>query len=357
MPVEVGSPLWEITRARWLEFLRQPEALFWVFGFPVIMAVVLGLAFRSRPPAEIPVGVVGSGDAAGRVAAALDASPLVAVVRLDDAGAGAALRDAEVDLLVSPREGSPVGAGAVPPVLFRYDPQREEARAARLAADAALQAAAGRRDPLPVAEAQVRERGLRYVDFLMPGLIGLNLMSSALWGLSFALVMMRAGKLLRRFAATPMRRWHFLAGLMLSRLAFLVVQVAFLLVFGWLAFGVEVRGSLLDLALLGLLATFAFTGLAMLVASRARTIEGASGIANAVMLPMWLLAGSFFSYERYPAALHPFIRALPLTALNDAFRSVMNDGQPLVASWPQLLVLAFWAVVPFVVALRLFRWS
>jgi ABC-2 type transport system permease protein len=355
--MKAGNPLWEITRARWLEFMRQPEALFWVFVFPVILAVALGLAFRSRPPGELPVAVLGDGEDAARVAAVLDASPLLTAERLGEDAARRALRRARVELIVAPQPGAAPGPGGVPPVTFHFDPQRGEGRTARLAADAALQAAAGRRDPVVVREEPVRERGQRYIDFLLPGLIGLNLMSSALWGLSFTLVTMRTGKLLRRFAATPMRRPHFLAGLMLSRLAFLVLQVAFLLVFGWLAFGVTVRGSLLDLAVIGLLATFAFTGLAMLVASRARTIEGVSGISNAVMLPMWLLAGTFFSYERFPEVLHPAIRALPLTALNDAFRAVINDGLPLVATWPQLLVLLAWAVVPFVAALRLFRWQ
>jgi ABC-2 type transport system permease protein len=349
-------PLWEITRARWLEFLRQPEALFWVFAFPVIMAVVLGLAFRSKPPGEIPVAVLGDGEAAERVARALDGSPVLAASRLAERDAMRALRTAKVELVVTPRDGAPAGPGGIPPVDFRFDPQRAEARTARLAADAALQAAAGRTDPLAIRDEPVREPGQRYIDFLLPGLIGLNLMSSALWGLSFAMVMMRTGKLLRRFAATPMKRSHFLGGLMLSRLAFLVVQVAFLLAFGWLAFGVTVRGSLLSLAVIGLLATASFTGIALLASSRAKTIEGVSGISNAIMVPMWLLAGTFFSYERYPAMLHPVIRLLPLTALNDSFRAVMNDGAPLAATWPQLLVLAFWTVIPFGVALKIFRW-
>ena len=354
-------PLLEITRARLLEFWRQPEALFWVFAFPVIMAVVLGLAFRSKPPAELPVAVLGEGPAAGRLVAVLDASPVLTAKRLGTAEAARALRTAKVELLVTPHEAGAAAAGGGPPatsaVTFRFDPQRAEARTARLAAADALERAAGRRDPVPVTEEQVHERGQRYVDFLIPGLIGLNLMSSALWGFSFALVQMRAGKLLRRFAATPMRRADFLVGLMCSRLIFLALQVAFLLVFGWLAFGVEVHGSLLAIAVIGTVGTFAFTGIAMLAASRAKTLEGVSGITNLIMIPMWLLSGTFFSYERFPDVLQPVIRALPLTAFNDALRLVVNDGAGLPATWEQLLVLAFWAVLPFAAALKLFRWQ
>ena len=250
-----------------------------------------------------------------------------------------------------------VPAAGVPAATFRFDPQREEARTARLAAADAIERAAGRRDPVPVAEEEVRERGQRYVDFLIPGLIGLNLMSGSLWGFSFALVQMRAGKLLRRFAATPMRRVDFLVGLMCSRLIFLALQVAFLLVFGWLAFGVEVHGSLLAIAVIGAVGTFAFTGIAMLAASRAKTLEGVSGITNLIMIPMWLLSGTFFSYERFPKMLQPVIQALPLTAFNDALRLVVNDGAPLPATWLQLLILALWALLPFAAALKLFRWQ
>ena len=359
MSLRPAHPLLEITRARLLEFVRQPEALFWVFGFPVVLAVVLGLAFRNRPPGELPVAVVGEGAAAERLAAALDASPDLTAERMATDAAARALRTAKVELVAAPAAGAPGGGatGGVPPARFRFDPGRAEARTARLAASDALQAAAGRRDPLPVQTVAVSEPGDRYVDFLIPGLIGLNLMSGALWGFSFAIVQMRGGKLLRRLAATPMRRIHFLLGLMGSRLVFFALQVVFLLLFGWLAFGVEVHGSPLDIALLGTLATFSFTGIALLVASRVKTIEGASGLSNLVMIPMWLLSGTFFSYERFPKLFQPAIRALPLTAFNDALRLIVNDGLRITAAWPQLAILLFWTVVPFALALRLFRWQ
>ena len=355
MSLEPRHPLFEITRARLLEFVRQPEALFWVFGFPVLLAVVLGLAFRNRPPGELPVAVVGEGAASARLAATLDASPLLAAERMTPDAAARALRTAKVELVVEPAIGA--ATNGVPPARFRFDPRRAEARTARLAAGEALQSAAGRRDPLAVEAVPVRERGQRYVDFLIPGLIGLNLMSGALWGFSFAIVQMRGGKLLRRLAATPMRRLDFLVGLMCSRLVFFALQVIFLLLFGWLAFGVEVHGSPLDIALLGTLATFAFTAIALLVSSRVKTIEGASGLSNLVMIPMWLFSGTFFSYERFPRSIQPAIRALPLTAFNDAIRMLVNDGLRLGAAWPQLAVLLFWTVVPLALALRLFRWQ
>lgn len=341
-----GPPLLELTRARLLEFVREPEALFWVFAFPVLLALALGLAFRGKEPEKIPVGVVESPRAAA-TAEALGRSPGL-VARVYPAGAGReALRTGKVSLLVEV-EGGPV---------YRFDPTRPDARAARLEVDDALQRAAGREDPLHPREARVAEPGSRYVDFLVPGLLGMNLMGTGMWGLGFSIVNARTRKLLKRLAATPMRRGEYLLAQMLARLVFLVFEVAVLVGFGRLAFGVEVRGSVAALAFVSLLGAASFSGLGLLVASRTRTIEGVSGLMNLVMLPMWLLSGTFFSWERFPEAAHPFIRALPLTALNDALRAVMTEGRPLSALGLELGVLAVTGVVSFAVALRLFRWQ
>ena len=268
--------------------------------------------------------------------------------------AAEALRTGRVELTLG--VVGPGQASAPPGLTYRYDPARPAGRTARLEADAVLQRAAGRPDRLAARDQLVSEPGARYIDFVIPGLIGLNLMGSGIWGVGLVVVTMRTQKLLRRFAATPMSRFHFMASLMLSRLVFLVLEVAVLVIFGWLAFDVAVHGSLVDLVLVSLLGSLAFTGIALLTAARATTLEAANGIMNLVMVPMWLLSGSFFSYERFPDAVLPAIRALPLTAVNDALRAVMNEGRPLAASWVELLVLAAWTVVSFAVALRIFRW-
>ena len=239
---------------------------------------------------------------------------------------------------------------------YRFDPTRAEARLARLVVDAAVQRALGRRDPARVAEHTEVPRGRRYIDFLLPGLIAMNLMGSALWGVGFAVVQERKGKLLRRFAVTPMRQRDFLLSFILSRLVFLVAEVAALIGFGTLAFDVTVEGSVFDFAVVCLVGGLAFTGLSMLVAARTASVEVASGLMNLVMLPMWILSGTFFSYERFPEVLHPALQALPLTALNDGLRAIVNDGAGLGAVLPELGVLALWGVLPFALALKLFRW-
>ncbi|MBK8594940.1 MAG: ABC transporter permease [Holophagales bacterium] len=338
--------LGELTLARLREFLREPEALFWVFAFPVLLALALGLAFRGKAPERIPVGVA-DGPGAAAIATTLGRSPALLPRVYADSTGREALRTGKISLLVEDDGG----------LVYRYDPTRPDARAARLEVDDALQRAAGRIDPLRPRETRSTEPGSRYIDFLVPGLLGLNLMGTGMWGLGFSIVTARTRKLLKRLAATPMRRSEYLLSQMLARLVFLVFEVAVLVGFGWLAFGVEVRGSLGALALVSLLGAASFAGLGLLVSSRTKTVEGVSGLMNLVMLPMWLLSGTFFSWERFPEAVHPFIRALPLTALNDALRAVMTEGRPLSALGLELGVLALTGTVSFLVAVRVFRWQ
>ena len=338
-------PLGQLTLARMREFYREPEAIFWVFGFPIVLAFALGIAFRNRGPGELRVGVApGPGDSS--IAAVLDHSPALAARVLDPAEARAALRAGRIALLVAPGE----------PVVYRYDSTRTESRLARLEVDEVLQRARGRTDPAAVRDEPVTEPGSRYIDFLIPGLLGMNLMGSGLWGVGFAVVQARSKKLLKRLMATPMRRSDYLLSFILSRLVFLVVEIAALVGFGWVMFRVGIRGSVTALALVTVLGALSFAGLGMLVASRARTVEAVSGLMNLVMLPMWILSGTFFSYARFPDAMQPFVRALPLTALNDSLRAVMIDGVSLAALGVPLAIVAAWGLASFSVALRIFRW-
>ena len=336
----------ELTSARTKEFVREPEAIFWVFAFPILLAIALGLAFRDKPPDRIPVGVIAGPQAQQRLAA-LAKSPTLAP-RIVTAETGREdLRHGKVSVLID----------ASAPIVYRYDPTRPESRSAQRDADDALQASAGRRSPLPTREEVVHEQGARYIDFLIPGLLGMNLMGTGMWGMGFTIANARMKKLLKRFIATPMRKTDYLLAQFLSRLGFLVVEVVVLVAFGWIVFHVRVNGSIAVLALLCIVGGYAFSGLGLLTASRTRTIEGVNGLLNLVMMPMWLCSGVFFSYERFPEAVKPLIRALPLTMLNDALRAVMNDAAPITRIAPHLLGLAVWGVVSFAVALKIFRWQ
>jgi ABC-type multidrug transport system permease subunit len=350
-------PLIELTMVRVREFLREREAVFWVFIFPVLMTFALGIAFRNTAPEKVFVGIEGDAQNASvkGLSNVLAGSPEIAATVLPPDEAAKALRSGKVAIVVMPNDGGVATEGH--PYKLRFDPTRPESRTARLIVDDVLQRAKGRSDVVGIGEERVTETGARYVDFLVPGLIGMNLMGSGLWGLGFTIVIARSRKLLKRFAATPMRRSHYLLSFMLSRLVFLLLEVAAVVVFAWLVFGFTVRGSWLSVSLITLLGGFTFSGIGLLVAARPQTIEGVSGLMNFIMLPMWLLSGTFFSSERFPQVFQPFIKALPLTALNTLLRAVMNEGAPLWANWINLAILVAWLVVSFVVALRIFRWQ
>jgi ABC-type multidrug transport system permease subunit len=343
--------------------MREKEAMFWVFAFPVLLACALGIAFRNAAPEKMQVAI--ENDESGRsaeIAEALSKSPDLSVRLLDPASAANSLRTGKVAVVVAA-----AGNGAAPSVEpanglassfdFRFDPTRPDSRMARLAVEDALQRALGRSDVAEITDHTMSEPGARYIDFLIPGLIGMNLMGSGMWGLGFVVVNARTRKLLKRLAATPMRRSHFLLSFMLSRLVFLILEVAAVAAFAWTVFGVKVHGSFAALAVISLVGATTFAGLGLLVAARPKTIEGVSGLMNLVMLPMWLLSGTFFSSSRFPDVFQPFIKALPLTALNDSLRSVMNDGAPLEASWGPIGVMLAWGIISFVLALKLFRWQ
>jgi ABC-type multidrug transport system permease subunit len=336
-------PLAQLTLVRFLEFIREPEALFWVFIFPILLAAGLGIAFRNRPAEVLTVAAV-----TPEVARSLRQEKLVDVVELPAAAAEEALRTGKVALLAAP--GSDGG------VVFKYDNTNPEGRTARLLADRAVQRAAGRVDPVATTDNFMREPGSRYIDFLIPGLLGMNLMGSAIWGMGFAIVDARRKKLMKRLVATPMPKHYFLLSFLLSRLLMLVVEVGVLLGFGALVFGVPLRGSPVDLALLCVLGSLSFSALGLLVASRARTIEAASGLMNTIMMPMWIVSGVFFSAQRFPDLVQPVIKGLPLTAAIDALRMNMLQGASLAQLTPQLAILTGWLIVCFGLALKLFRW-
>ena len=328
--------------------MRQPETVFWVFAFPILLAIALGIAFRNRPPDKVRIAIEArAGGGADSLAAKLAGARNLRIEVLDSAAAAARLRTGRVALVVVPGD----------PVVYRFDSTRTESHVARLVTDDEVQRAYGRRDVRAVREVKITEQGARYIDFLLPGLLGMNLMGTGLWGVGFAVVSMRVRKLLKRLLASPMRRSHLLLSFAFARLATVAFEVAALVGFGMLVFGVPFRGSVLTFAVVALAGALTFSGIGLLVASRAQTEEGVSGLMNVVMLPMYVLSGSFFSASNFPDLMQPFIKALPLTALNDALRAVMLDGTGLGALALPLAVLAIWMVVSFGVALRIFRWT
>jgi ABC-type multidrug transport system permease subunit len=337
--------------ARMLELKREPEVVFWVFVFPLLLASGLGIAFRNKP-ADASSVVIVSGAGAQRAERLLHSSPRHALFKIemqDVDSARKGFRLGKYDLVIEPD-----GAGGL---RYRYDPARPESVLARAAVDDALQAAAGRKDVVATSEATSSEPGSRYIDFLIPGLLGMNLMNSGMWGIGFALVDMRQRKLLKRFVGTPMRRGDFLLALLSSRLVLMMIEIGLLLTLGIIVFHMKVLGSVFAILLLGTAGALCFGGVGLVTASRAQKIESVSGLMNLVMMPMWIFSGVFFSYERFPAVIQPLIKILPLTALNDALRASILEGTPLIHQWQRLLVMGLWGGISFVLALKWFRWT
>jgi len=338
-------PLVELTFTRLREFVREPEAVFWTFVFPIVMSIVMAVAFPSKGAQPIPIGVA-PGPNAAAVRDALARAPGTVLRDLPDGGELRALREGVVHLIVVPTD----------PPTYRFDAARAESRTARLVVDHALKRGAGAPEPWTAREEAIDVPGSRYIDWLIPGIVAMGIMSNGMWGIGFSIVQARMRKLLKRMVASPMRKREYLLAQLLARLLFLAPEVAVPIVFGVLAFGMPVHGSLASITLVSLVGSLAFGALGLLLGSRARTFEAVSGLMNVAMLPMWLLSGIFFSSANFPAAAQPVIKALPLTALVDGLRAVVLEGAGPGAIRGELLVLTAWTVVPFVVALRIFKW-
>lgn len=343
----------ELALARFRLFYREPGTMFWTFGFPLVLSLVLGIAFRNRDPEPVVVAVESSSDRtlarAERAKEILTKADDVKVEVLPPDEANAALRTGKVSLVVVPEEGA--GGYA-----YRYDPTRPESRLARSVTDDVLQRGAGREDAYAPVVKIVTEPGSRYIDFLIPGLVGLGLMSTGLWGIGFSLAEMRTKKLIKRLTATPMRRSDFLLSFLLVRAVLLPIELAPLLVFARLVFHVGVHGSVLTFGLVALVGGLTFAGMGLLLACRAENPQIVSGLINVVSFPMYLGSGVFFSASRFPDAVQPLIRFMPLTALNDALRAVMIDGAPLSAVAGKVGLCAASGLVSFVLAIRFFKW-
>ncbi len=343
-------PIFQLLRARVLEFIRQPEAVFWVYGFPLVMVVALGMAFRSEPVESMAVDVQ-AGPSAESLKETLVADPRFRVQISSREEARRRLRVGKAELIVIAEENSETS------YQYLFDPTRPGSLLARNATDDVLQRAAGRIDVITTTDSEVGDPGSRYIDFLIPGLIGMGLMGGGMWGVGFAIVDMRIRQLLKRFLGTPMKKRHFLTAVMCSRLIFTIPEIVFLLVFSRLIFGVQNQGSFGLVGLLVVLGGFEFAGIGLLVASRAKTLEAVSGLMNLVMIPMWIASGIFFSPDRFPGIAQPFIKLLPLTPLIKALRQVMLEGAGLTAIGSELAMILAWGAVTFLIALRTFRWE
>lgn len=391
-----NNALMQLVVARLREFMREPAAIFWVYGFPLIMALALGLAFREKPVEQTVRIDVEPGVLSSEIESELGKQERFLLEVHDEVDWRRRLRTGDCDLVViapttqastsgddrslsndsdqidndqidgeqidgeqtDGSDATDAEKGELAAELeFVFDPTRPGSVVARDAVNAAIQKAAGREDAIVTRDQEFKEPGGRYIDFLIPGLLGMSLMGGGLWGVGFAIVDLRIRKLLKRFVATPMRRSHFLAATMISRMIFMIPEMVLLIVFARIFFDVQVYGNWFSVIFVILLGSVQFSGIGLLLACRAQTLESISGLMNLAMLPMWIGSGVFFKAENFPDFLQPAITFLPLTPLIRALRGIMLDGDSLFAYGPELLMMTAWGAVSFVAGLYLFRWK
>jgi len=240
-------------------------------------------------------------------------------------------------------------------VRFSFDPRSGEAQMTYLALERALDGT--RPDARPPSDVEaLRVQGTRYVDFLVPGLLAMDIMSSALWGIGWALIEIRIKKLLRRMAATPMHKSMFLASHFVTRIIVNALEFLALFVFVYFYFGVRIQGSVPALVAIFVAGCMAFAGLSILMSSRTANPRVGNGLINAITFPMTLLSGVFFSYHHFPAWAIPVVRKLPLTMLADSIRSIFNEGAGFAQVGLPAIVLAAMGAVFFFIGMKIYRW-
>jgi ABC-type multidrug transport system permease subunit len=356
--------LYYLSRAQLLETIREPEVLFWGMLFPVLISIGLGLAFTQKSELKFKALVVADspmeldtllntyahrndpGEYIWKITDPTLGNTEFTFVRSDWAAAIVALKRGEADVIISDSLGK---------ALYHFDPHNSQAQlvymklASLLRSPSAATGGASDVEPLTL-------RGVRYIDFLVPGLIAFGLMSSIMWGISYTIIERRSQKLLRRMVATPMKKSSFLIALMFVRIAMNVVEALTLFFFAWLLFDIRIQGNIGALVVLFLAGNIAFTGVGVLISSRTSKTEVGTGWINAVTMPMMILSGIFFSYHNFPQWSLGVIKLLPLTALTDGFRSIFNEG----GGWAEILTpsiaLSLLGFACFIAGLRLFKW-
>ncbi|MFO7838734.1 MAG: ABC transporter permease [Desulfosalsimonadaceae bacterium] len=375
-----------LTAAHFKEVTRQPAVIFWGIIFPILISLGLGLAFTRQTETERRVAVVppaiqeNAGDAGGKVHAFLQAHAVL--VKQPDTGkpqyrlviedeamgrtsfvfieagwqqALSLLKKGNVCLIMKDSV-SEINQDTGRDISYHLDPVKPEAQIAYLKLSKMMSAQGPPEAAISRNVSPLSVPGSRYIDFLVPGLISMGVMMSCMWGIGYGMIDKRSKKMLRRMVATPMRKSHFLMALMAVRVAMNVIEAGLLFFFAALAFDISIQGSLPALFVVFLAGNFAFGGIAILTASHTANTEVGNGLINAVVLPMSVLSGIFFSYHNFPDWSIPVIEKLPLTLLADGVRSIFIEGAGFAeTAWPALILLAIGGFF-FAAGLRVFRW-
>jgi ABC-type multidrug transport system permease subunit len=333
------------------EIVREPGVLFWGIGFPILMSLGLGIAFTKKPAEIRKVAVVSSSQLVIKDTIVVSDEKLGSTTfifeKMSWEDALVLLKRGNFNLILDQKMGQ---------VEYHFDPMNPDAQLCFLKLSRMLQ---GKPEVLPENAGQIKPltvTGTRYIDFFIPGILSMGVMMSCMWGLSYGLIDKRSKKLLRRMVATPMKKSYFLMSMITVRIGMNIIESLFLVLFAWLAFGINVHLSYPALFLMFLAGNFAFAGLAVFVSSRTANTEVGNGFINAIVFPMMILSGIFFSYHNFPDWAIPVIKLLPLTMLADGVRSIFIEGAGLLRMAQPILILTGIGALFFTAGLKVFRW-
>lgn len=352
----MNNQLLNLITVQFKAFLREPAIIFWSLIFPLAIAGVLGIAFNQPDEPVRTVAVIKNEYANNsknlkQLKALTDSlhhanDARFAFFNTTKDSAQLKMKRGEINLFLE--------VGPQDSLIFNFDPKNGEGRLAYLLLDNKL--LKGSTQSEPTVTRPITTVGSRYIDFLIPGLIALGIMNSCIWGIGWNLIEFRIKKLMRRMVATPMKRAYFLLAQILSRAVLCSIEAALLFLFAYLVFGVTMQGSLLAFVLVFLAGITAFAGVAVIASSRVNNNQEGNGVINAVVLPMTILSGIFFSYRGFPDWAVVIIEKLPLTMLSDAIRAIFNEGATLQDVSGQIIGLAITGIVLFIAGLRIYKW-
>jgi ABC-2 type transport system permease protein len=333
------------------EIVREPGVLFWGIGFPILMSLGLGIAFTKKPNEIRKVAVVNPSEFVVKDTVVVSDEKLGSTTfifqRMSWDEAMVLLKRGNFNLILDQKDGQ---------VQYHFDPMNPDAQLCFLKLSRMFQ---GKPEVLPENAGQIKPltvSGTRYIDFFIPGILSMGVMMSCMWGLSYGLIDKRSKKLLRRMVATPMRKSWFLLSMITVRIGMNFVESILLVLFAWIAFGINIHVNLAALFLIFVAGNFAFAGLAVMVSSRTANTEVGNGFINAIVFPMMILSGIFFSYHNFPDWAIPVIKMLPLTMLADGVRSIFIEGAGLFQVAQPILILTFTGLLFFTAGLKIFRW-
>ncbi len=343
-------------------FLRNRQALFFTLFMPLFIMLIFGYIGFDRPQ-KIDVGLVvhTPNEQTAQFVEAIRQFPTFTVhegtleaerSELDE-GNRAAVIDVQDDLLVQGQK--------TPKELMVYTNASKagEAQAVISILNQSIYqmtiAASGQQPIVTVATEEVNAHDLRYIEFLLPGLIALSIMQMAVFSVAFVFTQYKEKGVLKRLLATPMKPMHFVLSNAIVRLMISVVQATIFIVLGLVLFKVQVVGSFFLLALSVILGAFMFLGLGFTISGLAKTIDTVPVFANIVVFPMMFLGGTFFAVENMPGWLQVIANVLPLTYFSDAVREIMTKGTGFVGLWPDFMGMLVWTAILYTLATFTFR--